>query len=116
MGYFEAELSKTWEDKIEDLPHDDFIEQGQIQLAREGKDFWIFGEDGEEDWLPGIPLEDFWEVYERWEDFHYFGLAHGRGTVAETRQTKMILKIGQKAWEAAESWKIKNAGNPDIDK
>ena len=116
MGYFEAELSRDWEDKIEDLPGDNFIEQGQIKRAISGNEFWIFGETGGEDYLPGIDLAEFWQAYERWDDFHYFGLPLGRGSGAETRQTKIILKIGQKAWNAAESWKIRNAGEPDIDK
>ena len=108
-------MHEIWGDKIEELPGDNFIEQEQIQNAISGKRYWIFPE-YDKVWLPEIPHSDFWKIYQRWEDFHDFGLPLGRGSYYETKQTKTILKIGQRAWEASENMKIRNSGKPTIDK
>ena len=97
------------------MPGDDFIEQSEIKRAVEGKRFWIFSEDGQ-NYLPGIKRNLFNQIYERWEDFYYFGLPLGKGSYHETSQTRILLKIGQRAFEFTENFNQRNAGKPNIDK
>lgn len=98
LGYFdEYEYVQDFDLKAEEIPKG-FIIQREIKKAIDGKDF--FYQDGktlEKVACQGVSFQDFLYYYRIWEDFHYFGLPHGRGSVNERRWVLDIIKIFEKA-------------------
>lgn len=117
MGYSGARFAPDFLDKIEDLPGYEYLEQGEIKKALEGKPFCVLGDNGENEHLPGIETARIWQYYQLWEDFHCLNvLPHGRGTLDEERWVLDVIKAGVKAWRSTENWRLTNPVRAGIDK
>ena len=87
----------VFQDDIVRLPGNYFITYGDIKKQREGESFTVICNDGEEREV--TPPDDFWELYEFWENYHYFGLPHGNGWANEAQETIDLLKAFERAYE-----------------
>lgn len=102
MGYSEARFEKVFADKIEGLPGNIFLEQGEIKKALEGRSFFTIGDLGEDVLFPGIEIEQYLQYHGIWEDFHYTRcLPHGGGTLHEPKWIIDVIKIGEQSWNSA---------------
>lgn len=89
-------------DKVENFPGG-FMIQRQIERAVTGKSFTIYDPDTMEPIrLQGVSWEEFYHYYQIWEDFHYFGLPQGRGSLEERRWLLDFLKVFTKTHKEVE--------------
>jgi len=105
LGYNSGfKTDSTFWDKVENLPGG-FMIRREIEKAVNGKPFTIFDPDTKEPLrLQAVPWEEFYYYYQLWEDFHYFGLPHGGGTLAERRWLLDFLKVFTRTHEQVNSF------------
>lgn len=87
------------------LPGDWVIENRDIKKFHDGEIFTVMNPDGENIELE--PFEDFGSYYEMWENYHYFGLPHGKGWIDELPWVINFLKYFNKIHNDIEIYRIK---------
>lgn len=79
--------------------------QQQIENAVNGLPFTVYDPDTKEPIrLQAVLREEFYHYYQIWEDFHYFGLPHGRGSSKERRWLLDFLKVFTRTHKQVESF------------
>ena len=83
LGFFDPDyfFDPFFADKIELLPNGDILEQSEISNYK---------------------TVEFFHYFELWENFHYFGLPHGKGWIEEKPFVIQILKAFQKCFDLYE--------------
>ena len=88
LGWFnpDAEFFEFFSDKWELLPDGSTIQQCDILNYK---------------------TEEFYFYYEVWENYHYFGLPHGKGSAYEKPWVIQIIKTFQKCFDLYQYKQIK---------
>jgi hypothetical protein len=90
LGWFAPDVTfiPFFFDKIEVLPDGDIVEQQYILDYK---------------------TEEFYYYYNVWENYHFFGLPHGKGWVNEPEWLIEFLKSFEKAYRKFQNWEIEKA-------
>lgn len=54
--------------------------------------------------------EDFFSYFDLWENFHHFGLPHGKGFINELPWVIDFLKYFENIYESIKTYNIKKGG------
>lgn len=97
-------------DSAEKLPNDYFIIQREITKAVSGKKYFINkfydGSDrAKPEHLPAIEYGEFFEYYELWENFHYFGYPQGLSWLDARPWFNTVLKRFENAYIQVQNMK-----------
>jgi len=109
-----AELSETavsdfyFSDDFQQLPRGYGIKNKEIRNCRECKDFYISDDNGKKTFIKMDKSiqECFYAYYELWENYHYFGLPHGKGWINELPWVVDFLKYYDKIYNEIEVYRI----------
>lgn len=93
-----------FDDKIEPLPGDWFIEVGELKKARRGEPYIATNNEGGD--VKIIPLDGFPHYYGIWENFHYFGLPNGGGWYNELPWVIDFLKMFERIYNEIEGFRM----------
>ncbi len=99
-----TDYSDSMWDKAEQIPGG-LIIQREIKKAANGQNYFINDEKtGKPIRLQSFTGEEFNYYYKLWEDFHYFGLPHGKGSAQERRWLLEFLKAFDRAFKDVEAF------------
>lgn len=91
-------------DKVEDICGFYMI-QREISKAVNGQSFFINNEDTKKpEYYEPIDYTIFIYYYNLWENFHYFGLPHGKGWIDEREWLLNFLKVFENAYNVVQNF------------
>jgi len=95
-------------DDFHPLPGGYGIKYKEIKNCREFKGFYVSDSGGNKLFIKMDESinEAFFSYYELWENYHYFGLPHGRGWINELPWVVDFLKFYDKIYNEIEVYKI----------
>lgn len=99
FGYDLQFFTSDYRSKIEELAGD-MIEQEQIQRCLIGKSYWVYSDDGKEEWLEAVEEEEFSFYFNLFDTIQMLGLPHGRGWINEQEWVIFLYRSFKKEYDS----------------
>lgn len=97
-------------DKIEELPGNWFIEIAELKKFKQGNPCKVIIGDSELTVSPMTqPFNDYPYFFNFWENFHFFGLPNGQGWINELPWVVDFLKLFERVYNEIQVFKMNKA-------